>query len=86
MVKLVLLTLMQCVKDHPCVTITEGVHKLQDMAQKIHTLEETQEEAETQLRIATLVCSNTLPWMESSAGRDQQMAHGGLLSRHTRDM
>ena len=58
---------------------------MQDLAQKIHTLEEAQEEAETQLRVATLVSNPTLPWQEPSAGRGQQMAHGRLLSRHARD-
>jgi len=61
-------------------------NKLQDLVQKVCTSEEAQEEAEMQLRVATLVHSNTLPWMEPSAGRGQQMAHGRLLSRHARDM
>ena len=55
--------------NHPCVALTPGVHKLQALAQKKTTSEEAQEEAETQLRVATLVSSDTLPWMETSAGR-----------------
>ena len=50
-------------------TVTDGMHKLQNLVQKICVSEEAQEEAETQLRVAALVSSDTLPWMESSAGR-----------------
>ena len=68
----------------PCVALTPGVRQLQALAQKIHTSEDTQEEAETQLKVATLV-SGLLPWQNTSTGRGRQMARGGPLSRHTRD-
>ena len=74
------------VTTNPHVTIPKHVHQLQALAQKICTSEEAQEEAEMQLRVATLVSSDTLPWMETSAGRGWQMAHSGSLSRCARDM
>ena len=64
--------------------LTPGVRQLQALAQKIRTSEDAQEEAEVQLRVAMLV-SGPLPWQNTSAGRGQQTAHGGPLSRHTRD-
>ena len=66
---------------NPHVTLTSGVRKLQDLAQKIHMSEEAQEEAETLVFVAGLVSSRTLPWQETSAGRSQQIAHGGPQSR-----
>ena len=73
------------VMDCPCVTLTHGVQKLQDLVQKIRTLKEAQEEAETLIGVAELVSSCTVPWQETSAGRSQQMAHGELQSRCARD-
>ena len=70
--------------DRPCVALTPGVCQLQALAQKIRTSEDAQEEAEVQLRVAALV-SGPLPWQNTSAGRGQQMAHGGPLSRRARD-
>jgi len=49
------------VKDHPHVTLTDGVCKLQDMAQKICTSKEAQKEAEMLVQVARLVSSHTLP-------------------------
>src|SRR6201996_8207154 len=48
------------VMDRPRVALTPGVRQLQALAQKIHTSEDAQEEAEVQLRVAALV-SNPLP-------------------------
>ena len=64
--------------------LTPGVCQLQALAQKIRTSDDAQEEAETQLRVATLV-SGPLPWQNTSAGRGRQVARGGPLSRCTRD-
>ena len=46
----------------PCLTLTSGVQKLQDLAQKIHTMEEAQERAEMLVQVAGLVSSCTLLW------------------------
>ena len=72
------------VMNHPCMDLGDGMRQLQKMAQEYWQSEEAQEEAETQLRIAALVSNPTLPW-ETSAGRGQQMARGGPLSRCKQD-
>ena len=68
----------------PRVALTPGVRQLQALAQKIRTSEDAQEEAEAQLKVATLV-SGPLPCQNTSAGRGRQTARGSPLSRHTRD-
>ena len=73
------------VKDHPRVTLTPNVCQLQALAQKIRTSEDAQEEAEMQLRVAALVSSDALPWMQTSAGRGRQTARSSPLSRCARD-
>ena len=65
--------------------LTPGVCQLQALAQKICTSDDAQEEAEVQLKVATLV-SGLLPWQDTSTGRGQQMARSSPLSRHARDM
>ena len=53
----------------PCLTLTSGVQKLQDLAQKLqdlaqktHTSEEAQKEAKMSVQVAGLVSSCTLLW------------------------
>ena len=48
------------VRSH--ITLTSGVQKLQDLAQKICTSEKAQEEAEVSAHMAGLVSGHTLPW------------------------
>ena len=65
--------------------VTDSMHKLQDMVQRIQVSEEAQEEVEMSVQVAGLVSSCTLPQQETSAGRSRQMACSSLLSRRARD-